>query len=83
MAQRSRPSATVVGGEHANSASGVQMYFVTAPHEVRRKRVLSRDASRAERFAFEVTAEMVDFTASRFAPPTDVELATSNTFSSK
>ena len=61
----------------------VQMHFVTAPHEVRRKRVLSRNETKGETFAFEVTAGMFDFMETQFEKPTDAELAKSNTFCSE
>jgi predicted kinase len=64
-------------------AMSVQMHFVTAPHDVRRKRVLSRNATQGETFAFEVTAGMFDFMEAQFEKPTDAELAKSQTFSSE
>jgi predicted kinase len=53
----------------------VRLHFVTAPHELRRERVMSRNASRGETFAFEVTPAMFDFMETQFEPPTEAELS--------
>ena len=60
----------------------VQTHFVTAPHEVRRERVLSRNETKGATFSFEVTPEMFDFMEKQFEPPTDDELSKSTVFSS-
>ena len=61
----------------------LQMHFVTAPHELRRNRVLSRNATKGETFSFEVTPGMFDFMETQFERPTDAELSMSITFSSE
>lgn len=55
----------------------VQLHFVTAPHDLRRNRVVSRNETRSETFAFEVTPQMFDFMEAQFEPPTSDELSKS------
>jgi predicted kinase len=55
----------------------VQLHYVTAPHALRRGRVIARNANRGETFAFEVTPAMFDFMEKQFESPTDAELAKS------
>jgi predicted kinase len=55
----------------------VQLHFVTAPHDVRRERVASRNANKGETFAFEVTPGMFDFMETQFESPTAAELSRS------
>ena len=54
-----------------------QLHFVTAPHDQRRSRVMSRNTSKGDTFAFEVTPAMFDFMEKQFEPPTEVELSKS------
>jgi predicted kinase len=61
----------------------LQMHFVTAPHELRRNRVLLRNSIKGETFSFEVTPGMFDFMEMQFEQPTDAELAKSIAFSSE
>ena len=61
----------------------VQLHFVDAPHAVRRARVLSRNATKGETFAFEVTPAMFDFMEKQFESPTEAELSKSVTFNSQ
>ena len=61
----------------------LQMHFVTAPHELRRNRVLSRNSTKGETFSFEVTPGMFDFMETQFEQPTDAELSKSIAFSSE
>ena len=61
----------------------VQKHFVTAPHDVRRKRVLSRNETKGETFSFEVTPGMFDFMEKQFEPPTEDELTESVMYSSQ
>ena len=59
-----------------------QLHFVSAPHDLRRSRVLTRNTERGETFSFEVTAPMFDFMEREFEPPTEQELASSTVFNS-
>ena len=54
-----------------------QLHFVTAPHDQRRSRVMSRNTSKGDTFAFEVTPAMFDFMEKQFEPPTEAELSKS------
>lgn len=53
----------------------VETHFVTAPHDVRRNRVISRNENKSETLSFEVTPAMFDFMEKQFEPPTDSELS--------
>lgn len=53
-----------------------QLHFVTAPHDVRKSRVMARNANRGKTFAFEVTPGMFDFMEAQFEAPTAAEVAT-------
>jgi predicted kinase len=57
-------------------ASGLtlQLHFVDAPQEVRRHRVLDRNAVRGESFAIEVTPDLFDFIEGVYEPPQSAEL---------
>ena len=52
-----------------------QLHFITAPHAVRRTRVLTRNIDRGDTYSFEVTAPMFDFMEQEFEPATAQELA--------
>jgi predicted kinase len=54
--------------------SAVQRHFVTAPLEVRRQRVVSRNADKGATYAFEVTPGMFDFMERQFEAPANDEL---------
>ena len=54
-----------------------QLHFVTAPHDQRRSRVMSRNESKGATFAFEVTPAMFDFMEKQFESPTQAELSQS------
>ena len=60
----------------------VSTHFVTAPHGVRRNRVISRNKAKGETFAFEVTPAMFDFMEKQFEPPTASELSKANIINS-
>jgi predicted kinase len=60
----------------------VQMHVVTAPHDLRRSRVLARNTNKGETFAFAVTPGMFDFMEKQFEPATQAEVARSIAFSS-
>lgn len=51
-----------------------ELHIVTAPHSLRRERVLRRNVEKGETFSFEVTAGMFDFMETEFHRPTDNEL---------
>jgi predicted kinase len=59
-----------------------QLHFVSAPHEVRRGRVVARNKSKGDTFAFEVTAAMFDFMEKHFEPPTEAERSGAIVFNS-
>lgn len=59
----------------ADQALPAQLHFVDAPLDVRRQRVLERNLTRGETFAFEVTPQMFDFMEREFEVPTADELA--------
>jgi predicted kinase len=61
----------------------VQMHLVTAPHDLRRRRVLARNTNQGETFAFEVTPSMFDFMEKQFEPATEAEVARSIAFNSQ
>lgn len=61
----------------------VRTHFVTAPHDLRRNRVLLRNKSKTDTFSFEVTPEMFDFMEHQFEPPTNTELSNSIVIRSK
>lgn len=53
----------------------LQFHFVTAPQEVRRARVASRNVVRGESFAIEVTPELFEFIEGVYEGPDAAELA--------
>ena len=61
----------------------VQLHFVSAPHSLRRSRVMARNTSKGDTFAFEVTPAMFDFMEKQFELPTDAEHAKAIVFSSE
>jgi predicted kinase len=52
----------------------LQFHFVTAPPEVRRARVASRNVVRGESFAIEVTPDLFDFIEGVYESPAPGEL---------
>nr|WP_302479045.1 AAA family ATPase [Burkholderia lata] len=60
-----------------------ELHFVTAPHGVRRGRVLARNTEKGETFSFEVSPAMFDFMEKEFEEPTDLELASATVFDSR
>lgn len=61
----------------------VRTHFVTAPLEVRRDRVLSRNLNKGDTFSFEVTPGMFDFMETQFEAPTESESSTCLVFNSQ
>jgi predicted kinase len=59
-----------------------QLHFVSAPHDLRRSRVVARNKTKGDTFAFEVTPAMFDFMEKHFEPPTDAERSRAIVFSS-
>ncbi|VWD48512.1 cell division protein ZipA [Burkholderia lata] len=59
-----------------------ELHFVTAPHDVRRGRVLTRNTEKGETFSFEVSPAMFDFMEKEFEAPTEIELASATVFDS-
>ena len=53
-----------------------QWHYITTPHELRKSRVMTRNANPGETFSFEVTPGMFDFMETQFEAPTAAELAT-------
>ena len=61
----------------ANTAElSTQLHQVSAPHALRRARVLERNVNKGITFSFEVSPAMFDFMEKQFESPTDLELAT-------
>ncbi|RKP43874.1 AAA family ATPase [Trinickia fusca] len=58
------------------------LHYVTAPHDIRRGRVMTRNAEKGETFSFEVTPAMFDFREAEFEAPTKLELESATVFSS-
>lgn len=52
----------------------VQMHFVTAPLEIRRRRVMARNQEKGASFSFEVTPAMFGFMENEFEVPSEGEL---------
>lgn len=52
-----------------------KLHFITAPHDIRRRRVMARNAEKGETFSFEVTSTMFDVMEREFESPTQDELA--------
>lgn len=59
-----------------------QLHFVSAPHAVRRSRVIARNTRKGDTFAFEVTPAMFDFMEGQFEPLTEVEQSKAISFRS-
>ncbi|SDU04088.1 AAA family ATPase [Halopseudomonas salegens] len=51
----------------------VEMHYVTAPHALRRQRVLARNEEKGATFSFEVTPTMFDVMEREFEPATQEE----------
>ncbi|KFG97175.1 hypothetical protein GQ56_0111480 [Burkholderia paludis] len=73
-------SAFVERAESAGISSA--LHYVTAPHDIRRDRVLTRNAEQGETFSFEVSPAMFDFMEKQFEDPTALELASATVFDS-
>jgi predicted kinase len=52
----------------------LQWHFVDAPQEVRRSRVVGRNAAKGETFVMEVTPEMFEMLEAIYEPPAPAEL---------
>ncbi|HDZ55893.1 MAG TPA: ATP-binding protein [Pseudomonas xinjiangensis] len=52
-----------------------RMHYLHAPHDVRRNRVLTRNAHKGVTFSLEVTPMMFDFMEKQFEPPSHMELS--------
>lgn len=52
-----------------------QIHYISAPLDIRRKRVLDRNIEQGETFSFEVTPGMFDFMENEFHQPSDKELS--------
>jgi predicted kinase len=59
-----------------------KLHYVTAPHDIRRTRVMTRNAEKGETFSFEVSPAMFDFMEAEFEAPTKLELASATVFDS-
>jgi len=75
---------TKIASRHATRALAeaealeIDSHYVTAPHDVRRSRVLARNQGKGATFAFEVTPMMFDFMEKEFEPATSSELQSCN-----
>lgn len=52
----------------------VQIHYLKAPHDLRKKRVLERNKDKGETYSFEVTPGMFDFMEGEFQVPREKEL---------
>jgi len=52
----------------------IQMHYLKAPHDLRKKRVLERNKEKGETYSFEVTSGMFDFMEGEFQIPREKEL---------
>lgn len=52
----------------------IQIHYIKAPHELRKKRVLNRNKEKGETYSFEVTPGMFDFMEGEFQAPREKEL---------
>ena len=59
----------------AHAGVPCRLHYVTAPRDVRRNRVMARNAEKGETFSFEVTPVMFDVMEKEFEAPNDTELA--------
>ncbi|WP_175773460.1 AAA family ATPase [Paraburkholderia phenazinium] len=59
-----------------------KLHYVTAPHDIRRSRVMTRNSEKGETFSFEVSPAMFDFMEAEFEAPTKLELASATVFNS-
>ena len=53
---------------------GFQLHYVTAPEDIRRKRVFDRNISQGDTYSLEVTPAIYEHTESYFEPPIGKEL---------
>ncbi len=51
----------------------VMTHYVTAPFDIRRDRVHSRNARKGDTFSFEITPAMFDLMEMQFEPPAGIE----------
>jgi len=56
--------------------ASTQLHYITAAHNVRRKRVLVRNIEQGSSYSFEVTPGMFDFMETEFQTPTESEMST-------
>ncbi|WP_321846905.1 AAA family ATPase [Paraburkholderia bannensis] len=59
-----------------------KLHYVSAPHEIRRSRVMTRNHEKGETFSFEVTPAMFEYMEAEFEAPTEFELASATVFNS-
>lgn len=52
----------------------IQIHYIEAPHDLRKKRVLERNKEKGETYSFEVTPGMFDFMEAEFQVPGEKEL---------
>lgn len=52
-----------------------QLHYLSAPRDIRRSRVLTRNVEKGDTFSLEVTPMMFDFMEDQFERPSDEELA--------
>jgi predicted kinase len=65
-----------------NAGISSRLHYVTAPQDIRRSRVMTRNAEKGETFSFEVSPAMFDFMEAEFEAPTRLELASATVFHS-
>ncbi|WP_197719224.1 AAA family ATPase [Burkholderia stabilis] len=65
-----------------NAGLPSRLHYVNAPRDIRRSRVMARNAEKGETFSFEVTPAMFDFMEAEFEGATSLELASATVFNS-
>jgi predicted kinase len=63
-----------------DSGMSSKLHYVTAPHDIRRSRVMARNSDKGETFSFEVSPAMFDFMETEFEAPTKLELESATVF---
>jgi predicted kinase len=60
----------------SDAGVAARLHYVTAPYDLRKARVTTRNEEKGDTFAFEVTPVMFEFMEAQFEAATEVELAT-------
>ena len=65
----------VIRKKASDNNVGFQLHYVTAPEDIRRKRVFDRNTAQGDTYSLEVTPVMYEHTESYFEPPVSKELS--------